>query len=254
MTDPVILRIENVSKAFDGLVALDKVSINVSHGSITALIGPNGAGKTTLFSVISGFVKPDTGSIVYRSDEIHGYAPHKVALKGIGRAFQEPRIFSQMSVLNNVAVAAKGHPGEHFFPLFATPRRVAAFEKENRQKAFAHLEFVGLADKSHLPAGQLSYGQQKLLAIARLLANDADLLLLDEPTAGVHHDMIDSILEVLGKLTSSGKTILLIEHNLNIVLKVSNWVYLMDSGRVAASGSASEVLNDRAIQEAYLGV
>jgi len=249
-----VLELDNVTKSFGGVKALNAVCIAVSKGSITALIGPNGAGKTTLFSVVTGFARPDTGRVIFSGHEMNGYTPYRVARMGIGRLFQEPRVFSQMTVLDNVAVAAKCQPGENPFVLFASPRRVRLFEDLNKKTSLEHLEFVGLADKAHLAAEQLSYGQQKLLAIARLLANEADLLLLDEPTAGVHPDMVDSILEVLRRLATVGKTVLVIEHNLNVVLQVSDWVYLLDEGAVTAFGSASEVLNDPALQEAYLGV
>jgi len=254
LTERAVLEIDNVTKRFGGLTALHEVSLSVSKGSITALIGPNGAGKSTLFSVITGFVRPDAGQVSYLGEDLRGCSPGAVAMRGIGRFFQEPRVFRQMTVLSNVAVAAKRQPGENPIAAFLTPRRVRRSERANVNAAREHLAFVGLSDKAHLLAEQLSYGHQKLLAIARLLGSGSDLLLLDEPTAGVHPDMVDAILDVLRRLVGIGKTVLVIEHNLNVVLRVSDWVYLLDQGKVAAFGSASEVLNDPALQEAYLGV
>ena len=248
------LELENIGKQFGGLSALKDVSIALEKGRITALIGPNGAGKTTLFDIVSGFLRPDTGRVIYKDEDITAVTAHRLARKGIGRLFQDVRIFSNMSVLENVTVAQRHQPGEN--PLWALlrPRRVNRLERANQAAARELLQLVGIDDKEHLWGEQLSFGQQKLLAIARLLANESSVLLLDEPTAGVNPHMVDVLLKTIRMLANDGKTVVIIEHNLSVILKLCDWVFLLDDGEVTAFGTAKEVLEDRALQEAYLGV
>lgn len=265
----MMLEVENLGKRFGGVVALEDVTIDFPAGSITAIIGPNGAGKTTLFNVIAGFMKPDSGSVflVPDADEtlkataseggknrvnILGLPPHEIALSGVGVLFQDIRIFEKLSALENVAVGAKNQPGENPLNCFFRPKLVASREKEVMEKARHYLEHVGLSDKAHLWAEQLSYGQQKLMAIARLLAGDAKVMLLDEPTSGIHPDMIEKLLGVIQRLADNdGRVVIMIEHNLNVVKRVGEWVYLMAGGRIEVFGKPQEVLCDATLLEMF---
>lgn len=253
---------ENVNKRFGGVVALDDVTLDFPAGSVTAIIGPNGAGKTTLFNVIAGFLKPDSGSVFLIADEdgaagnnrtnILALPPHQIALLGVGVLFQDVRIFEKLSAQENVAVGAKNQPGENPLNCFFRPSLVASREKEVMEKARHYLDYVGLADKAHLWAEQLSFGQQKLMAIARLLAGDAKVLLLDEPTSGVHPDMIEKLLGLIQQLADNdGRVVIMIEHNLNVVKRVGDWVYLMAGGRIEVFGKPEEVLRDTTLLEVF---
>ena len=260
----MMLEVENINMRFGGVVALDEVSLDFAAGTVTAIIGSNGAGKTTLFSVIAGFQRPDSGKVILvptdepgttpASNEINitGMSPDQIALQGVGVLFQDVRVFEKMTALENVAVGAKNQPGENPFNCFFRPKLVATREKEVLEKARHYLEYVGLADKSHLWAEQLSYGQQKLLAIARLLAGDVKVLLLDEPTSGVHPDMIDKLLALIQELAEEQRrAVIMIEHNLNVVKRVGDWVYLMAGGRIEVFGKPQEVLRDSKLLEVF---
>jgi len=253
---------ENLNKRFGGVVALEDVSLEFPPATVTALIGPNGAGKTTLFNVITGFLQPDSGSVLLIDDgtaasesvktDLLGLAPYEVARKGIGVLFQDVRVFSKLSALENVAVGVKEQSGENPVACIFNPGHVRRKETQVLDRAHQLLKYVGLSEKAHLPAGQLSYGQQKLVAIARLLAGDARVLLLDEPTSGVHPDMIDKLLDLIQRLTDDdGRAVIMIEHNLNVVTRVGDWVYLMAQGRVEVFGKPREVMRDSTLQEIF---
>jgi len=265
----MILEVENLNKRFGGVVALDDVTLDFPAGSVTAIIGPNGAGKTTLFNVIAGFLKPDSGSVFFMPDNdeigaaatsaesrsgisLLGLSPDEIARCGVGVLFQDIRVFEKLSALENVAVGAKTQPGENPLNCFFRPRLVASREKEVMEKAWYYLEYVGLIGKAHLLAEQLSYGQQKLVAIARLMAGDAKVLLLDEPTSGVHPDMIEKLLVLIQQLADNdGRVMIIIEHNLNVVKRLGDWVYLMAGGRIEVFGKPKEVLRDPMLLEAF---
>ena len=249
-----ILELKNVSKSFDGVKAVDGVSIGFEKRKITALIGPNGAGKTTVFNLISGFMHPDKGEIYYRNKNIVGLQPWDIARMGIGRIFQDVRVFDRMTVLDNVLTAFKNQSGEIALVSVIAPWRVKREENIHKARALELLDFVELRDKAMDYAENLSYGQQKLLSIARLLAADADLFLLDEPTAGVNPQMVDKLLEVIRKLAGEEKTVIAIEHNMNIVIEIADWVYFMDEGQVISFGLASDVLEDPEVKRAYIGL
>lgn len=248
------LELQEITKTFGGVLAVDDVSLTVSEGKITSLIGPNGAGKTTMFNLISGFLKPDKGAIYYNNHHrIDGLPPWKIAKLGIGRLFQDVRVFDRLSVLDNVLLA-ENNPGENpFFSLFQR-QKMRRLEKENIKEAERRLEFVGLSDMRYTFAENLSYGQQKLLAIARLLAGGFDLLLLDEPTAGVNPAMVKPILGLIRRLSNEGKTVVVIEHNMTVVLEISDWVYFFDLGKVVSFGLPDDVLGNVTVRKAYLGI
>jgi ABC-type branched-subunit amino acid transport system ATPase component len=249
-----VLELRNVTKTFDGIKAVDDVSIGVEKGKITALIGPNGAGKTTLFNLINGFILPDYGEIYYKNKNIVGLKPWEIANLGIGRLFQDVRVFGRMKVIDNVLCAFKNQKGEIFYyPIFAA-LKVKREERILKEKALEFLDFVGLLDKKDEIAENLSFGQQRLLSIARLLANDSDLLLLDEPTAGVNPKMIEKLLDLIRKLSSSGKTIIIIEHNMNVVIEIADWVYFMNNGQIISFGLPQDVLGDPEVKRTYIGI
>jgi branched-chain amino acid transport system ATP-binding protein len=249
-----ILELRKVSKDFEGIKAVDDLSLSIREGIITSLIGPNGAGKTTIFNIITGFLKPDKGSIFYKNQEITSLPSHKIANLGIGRLFQDVRGFSMLSVLDNVLLAKKNQPGENpVISLFAR-NRMRKTEEENLKEAKKWIDFVGLSDKINALAADLSYGQQKLLSIARLLAGGAQLLLLDEPASGVHPEMLKKIQILLRSLVEHGKTVVIIEHNMRFVAEISDWVMLLDDGKLVLFGKPAEIMDDPTMEEAYLGV
>lgn len=249
-----ILELKNVSKSFGGLKAVDNVSMSFEKGKITGLIGPNGAGKTTIFNLISGFYKPDSGKIYLENTHIDVLPPYKISQLGIGRLFQDIRVFNKLTVLENILVAFNDPASEKFYNGIFKSQKLSKLENEQKEKALKLLEFVDLIDYQNTYAENLSYGQQKLLSIARLLAMGSNVFLLDEPTSGIHPKLIAKITELIKKLSSQGKTIIFIEHNINVILEIADWLYLMDEGKVVAFGLPDEVLNDKITKEVYLGV
>jgi ABC-type branched-subunit amino acid transport system ATPase component len=250
----VTLECRDLIKTFDGLRAVDDVSLEFEAGKTTALIGPNGAGKTTLFHLITGSLHLDAGEILLRGERITGLAPWQTARKGIGRLFQDVRVFRKLTVLENVMLAFKGQLGEN--PLLSVVRRptIAKQEAGFANDAKHWLEIVGLASYESELAEELSYGQQKLLALARLFATGSDVLLLDEPTAGINPQTMETILALIQQQTDAGKTVVVIEHNMSVVIEIADWVYFMDEGQVSAFGLPNEVLGDSSIRAAYLGL
>jgi ABC-type branched-subunit amino acid transport system ATPase component len=245
-------RCGNLSKSFDGVHAVDGVTVEFPTSGITAIIGPNGAGKTTLLNVLTGFLRPDAGHCFLGAHKTSHLPAHRIARLGVARTFQDLRLINQVSVLENVLLARPNQRGERLVPaLFRFG--VAAEEERNHDEAMRLLDFVGLAKQARESARELSYGQQKLLALACCLATDARLLLLDEPVAGVAPEMSSRILELLQKLRNDGKLIVFIEHDIEAVRRVADLVIVMDDGKVIAQGPASDVLERPAIMEAYLG-
>ncbi len=250
----VTVECRNLVKTFDGVRAIDDVSLEFEAGKITALIGPNGAGKTTLFHLIAGALKPDAGEIHLKGERIDGLHTWQTARKGIGRLFQDTRVFRDLTVFENALIAFKNQLGEN--PLMSLLRRPAVTKQEAEMGAEARkwLNVVGLASFETARAEELSYGQQKLLALARLLATGSDVLLLDEPTAGINPHTMKSMLALMEQQAKEGKTVVIIEHNMNVVIETADWVYFMDEGLVSAFGLPNEVLGDSSIRAAYLGL
>lgn len=245
----------DLAKSFDGIHAVDHVNLHFEAGRITALVGPNGAGKTTLFHLITGFLKPDRGSILLKGKNIIGLSPWRIAEMGIGRLFQDVRVFRRMTALDNVRGAFRAQTGENPFRAISWRPRIAKEEKAITEKALGLLDFVGLTGMENEFAENLSFGQQKLLSIARLLANGAEILLLDEPTSGVNPAMISKLLDLIRRLAyEEKKTVVVIEHNMSIILELADWLYFLDEGKLTAFGIPSEVLADQNIREAYIGL
>jgi neutral amino acid transport system ATP-binding protein len=249
-----LLETRDVRKEYGGLVAVDAATLSVEERSITALIGPNGAGKTTLFNVVSGFARADSGSVLLDGERIDGRSPHAVARRGLVRTFQTPKALTRMSVLENMLLAAPRQPGEHVWRLLATPRAGRAREREIRERALDLLRLVRLDGLADDYAGTLSGGQRKLLELTRALMTEPRLVMLDEPMAGVNPILGAQLLDRLEALREEqGLTFLLIDHDLEAVMSISDRVIVMNDGRVIAAGTPAEVRADQLVVEAYLG-
>lgn len=246
------LHVEDLDKDFDGVTALSDFSCSVGEREIVGLIGPNGAGKTTLFNVITGFIPPDRGKADFRGTRLLGLAPHRIANVGIGRTFQDLRLIRRMSVLDNVLLSYKDQRGEQLGNVFFRWGACRRQEAKNREAATSLLEWAGLADKADHPADDLSYGQQKVLSLVCCLATGADLLLLDEPVAGIAPEMIGKILSIIRELPGQGKSVVLIEHNLGAVMEVCERVIFMDAGAKVSEGTPEEVRSDPRVIQAYV--
>jgi branched-chain amino acid transport system permease protein len=247
------LRAEGLQKSFGGITAARDLSLTLSPGKITALVGPNGAGKTTVFNLLTGFVIPDGGTVVLHDTDVTRLTPWKTVKRGLARSFQDVRLFEHMTVFDNVLTAIPGHPGERLGPLFLLPRRVAAAERRNQDKAGEYLAFVGLLDKAGEIAGSLAFGEQKLVALARLIATEAEVLLLDEPASGIDLQWVHRILDLIRSLAAAGKTVCIVEHNLEVVTAIADHVYFMEAGHIIAEGRPEALMADRRLGEIYFG-
>ncbi len=248
----VILEVRDIHKEFGGVRALSGVFLGLEEGRITSLIGPNGAGKTTLFNIIGGLLEPSRGSVLYRGREITGLTPHRIARLGVGRTFQDPRVFRNLSSLENVMSGFPGRGWEDPFYSLLRGQRLLEGLKERGQSL---LGLVELGDKREDRAWTLSYGQQRFLSIARTLATRAEILLMDEPSVGLDGEGVSALKEILRHLVDrEGRTVLLVEHNMDVVMDISDQVILMVEGKVVASGTPSEIKASPLVIEAYLGV
>jgi branched-chain amino acid transport system ATP-binding protein len=250
----VILEVQDLVKTFGGLIVLNHCSFQVRRGTITGLIGPNGAGKTTLFNVLTGFYKPDSGRVLFKGRDITGLAPHQIFRHGICRTFQIPREIREMTVLENLMLVPPGQLGERlWFPWFR-PALVRQQEAKIREKALEVLAAVRLLSLRHEYARDLSGGQKKLLELARTMMADPELLLLDEPGAGVNPALMDELAEYILHLSRDrGVTILLIEHDMDLVMRLCDPVIVLSEGHPLVEGPFEVVVKDPRVLEAYLG-
>ncbi|MFP3913670.1 MAG: ABC transporter ATP-binding protein [Actinomycetota bacterium] len=240
-----LLELDDVTKTYGGITAVDHASFQVEEGSITALIGPNGAGKTTAFDTISGVVKPDSGRVIFGGREITGAMPHVSARRGLGRTFQITRELGDMTVLENMVVSTV----ENSFKSLLGGRLGSA----ERTKAMDILTFVGIDHLADQPAKRLSYGQRKLLELSAVLMTGPSLILLDEPAGGVNPALLERIMDRIEEINREGTSFLIVEHNMDVVMRLSHSVVVMAYGKVILQGTPGEVRHDDRVLEAYLG-
>jgi branched-chain amino acid transport system ATP-binding protein len=248
-----MLEVQSVSKSFGGAEVVAGVSLHVRRGEIAGLIGPNGAGKTTLFNLIAGLLPPTGGEIRLNGQDITSLKPHQRMARGIGRSFQIPRPFAEMTVLENMLTAAQGQSGEQPYCNWFMTGRVAREERRNEEKAQALLDFLGLARSARDAARTLSGGQRKLLELGRVLMSDPRMILLDEPGAGVNPALLDVIIDRIAAINRSGVTFFIIEHNMDLVSRLCRHVFVMSAGELLFEGSPQAAARNPSVIDAYLG-
>jgi branched-chain amino acid transport system ATP-binding protein len=253
MNEEIVMRTEELSRHFGGVKALNELDLSVSEGLIQAVIGPNGAGKTTLFNVVSGVISPTSGRVYFQEQEITDFPTHTIARRGLTRTFQNLRLFSEMTVLENVMVGMHLRSRGGFLSSAFKMPWVLAEEKRIREKSFEWLRFVGLEGQAQQMAGSLPFGKQRILELARALALQPSLLMLDEPAAGLNIKETEDLAALILRIRGSGITVLLVEHDMELVMNISDHVTVIDQGIKIAEGDPESVRNDENVLKAYLG-
>ncbi|MBI5445240.1 MAG: ABC transporter ATP-binding protein [Deltaproteobacteria bacterium] len=248
-----MLEVKGLSKRFGGLPALSDVSFEVEKGKVTALIGPNGAGKTTAVNCISGLLRADSGAVLFRGEDIAGLPAHRIARRGLARTFQNLKIFPRLSVLDNVLCGLTVRAGRSLLLAMLRLPSLRHRERGLRLRALEALDHLGLAQRADLPAGVLPYGDWKRLEMARAFVSEPVLMLLDEPVAGLNSEETHQVAGLIRAMRFAGRTMLLIEHDMDLVMGVSDHVVVMDGGKVIARGTPNEVRENPRVLEAYLG-
>jgi len=244
---------KDITLKFGGLTALDRLTVTINEGEILGLIGSNGSGKTTFINVLTGIYSSETGSVMLKGERIDHLSTHKIAEKGIARTFQNLRIFGNLTVLDNVVIGRHYLMKTNIVSIFLRPVKHFKIEREAKKKAIELLDFLGLAHKSNAIAKNLPYGEQRRLELARALATDPCLLLLDEPTAGMNPRECLTMIGLLKEINNIGKTLIIIEHNMRMVMNVSDRILVLNAGKSICEGNPLEVQKDRRVQECYLG-
>jgi branched-chain amino acid transport system ATP-binding protein len=247
------LVVEGVSKRFGGLQALRDCTFTTEPGRITCMVGPNGAGKTTIFNVVTGFLRPDEGRVRYGELALTGLRPPAIVAAGVARTFQNLRLFTELTVADNLMAAMAGQFGETPVGALCRPLRTAREQRRRRAEADRILEDVGLPGRGAVRVRNLSYGDQKLLCIGRLLATGAELLLLDEPTSGLSGAALETVMALLRRLQQDGKSLLVVEHNTRVVQQIADDVLFLHQGHLMAQGTAEQITSDPALGEIYFG-
>ncbi len=249
MPNPILFETQNVTKAFGALVAVNDVSLQVKAQSLHSIIGPNGAGKTTFFNLLSGNLEPTSGTILFKGQDITDHPVHRTAHLGIGRSFQITNIFPNLTVMENIRLAAQAL-GKDNYKFYRPSSAFPSYE----ERAWEVMERVGLTKRADTLARTLPHGDQRKLELGMLLAPDPEVLLLDEPTAGMAAEQVPELIELIQQVQQTGqKTVLLVEHNMNVVMSVSDYITVMHLGAVLAEGTPAEISANETVQEAYLG-
>jgi ABC-type branched-subunit amino acid transport system ATPase component len=249
----IILQASGLTKYFGGLPALHEVSFAARTGQVTALIGPNGAGKTTFINCLTGLLRSDTGSMVFDGVELSGLPPHRIARLGISRTFQNLRLFARLSVLENVLCGLSAEAGDSLLEAFLRTPSLRHRERRLRLAALEVLDTFGLAERAHWRADALSYGEKKRLELARAFVSSPRLALLDEPVAGLNPDETERVGALIRQMRRNGATLILVEHDMDLVMSVSDHVVVLDGGRRIAGGPPTDIGRNPLVLEAYLG-
>jgi branched-chain amino acid transport system ATP-binding protein len=249
----MLIDVQNVTKSFGGLTAIDNLSFTISENKITSLIGPNGAGKSTVFNLVTSYLSPDNGKIFYHDKEITNASPSKIANMGVVRTFQDVKIFNKLSVKENVLLGLRYTHEQKILPsIFVGLPKEKKYEMEH--KVLELMEFVGIENIWNERAENISYAEKKLVILARALATEAELIMLDEPAAGLSEDSIETMVNLIHHVIDNGQTIFMVEHNMDLVLRISDHVIVLNFGEKIAEGSPEYIRRNNKVIEVYLGI